>query len=128
MNLLLDTCTFLWLILGSSDLSRRARQLIQDPDNDVVLSSVSTWEIALKCGLGQLRLPDPVDRFVIGMREQHEIRSLELTEEASLQLGKLPAIHRDPFDRMLVCQSITHGLTLLTPDLTIRQYPVRTDW
>ena len=128
MNLLLDTCTFLWLIQGSSELSSRARARIRDPENDVYLSSVSTWEMALKCSLGRLRLPEPVDAFVIGMRESHEIRSLELAEEATLQLGKLPDFHRDPFDRMLVCQAITHGLTLVTPDTLIRQYPVRTDW
>lgn len=128
MNLLLDTCSFLWLILDSPELSSKARALIRDPNNEVALSVVSTWEIALKCGTGQLRMPEPVDQFVIGMRERHEIRSLPLTEEASLQLVKLPEIHRDPFDRMLVCQAITHGLTLLTPDRSIRSYPVRTVW
>jgi PIN domain nuclease of toxin-antitoxin system len=128
LNLLLDTCTFLWLILGNSELSSRARDRIRDPDNDVYLSSVSTWEMALKCGIGRLHLPEPVDRFVIGMRERHEICSLEPAEEATLQVTKLPDLHHDPFDRMLVCQAIVHGLTLITPDRLIQQYPVRTDW
>lgn len=128
MNLLLDTCTFLWLILGSRELSSRAESLIRDPENEVALSAVSTWEIALKCALGQLQIPEPVDRYVIEMRERHEIRSLVLTEEASLQGPKLPDLHRDPFDRMLVCQAMTHGLTLVTPDRTIQSYPVRTVW
>ena len=128
MNLLLDTCSFLWLILGSTELSSNARALIRDPDNDVLLSAVSAWEIALKCGISRLQMPEPVDRFVIEMRERHQIRALDLTEEASLQLPKLPEIHRDPFDRMLVCQAITHGLTLVTPDRAIQSYPVRTVW
>ena len=94
MNLLLDTCTFLWLILGSSELSSRARVRIRDPGNDVYLSSVSTWEMALKCSLGRLRLPEPVDVFVIGMRQSHEIRSLDLAEEATLQLEVVPEVTR----------------------------------
>ena len=101
MNLLLDTCTFLWLLQGSSRLSARARDRIRDPENDVYLSSVSTWEMALKCGIGRLHLPEPVDRFVIGMRERHQIRSLELAEEDTLQLPKLPDFHRDPIDRII---------------------------
>lgn len=128
MNLLLDTCTFLWLIVESPELSSRARTLIRDPSHDVALSAVSTWEIALKYGLGRIQLPAPADRFIIEMRQKHEIRSLDLTEEASLQEPKLPGIHRDPFDRMLVCQAIIHGLTLITPDKVIQSYPARTAW
>ena len=128
MNVLLDTCTFLWLILDSPELSDRAQSLIRDPDNDVALSVVSTWEIAVKHGMGRLGLPKPIDQFVIGMRERHAIQSLELTEEASLQGARLPDLHRDPFDRMLICQAIAHGLVLLTPDKEIRAYPIRTIW
>lgn len=128
MRLLLDTCTFLWLILDSPELSSRAHDLIRNPDNEVVLSVVSTWEIAITHGLGRLRLPEPMDRYVAGMRERHAIQSLELTEEASLQGAKLPNLHRDPFDRMLVGQAITHGLVIVTPDEQIRSYPIRTEW
>lgn len=128
MRLLLDTCTFLWLILDSPELSSRAHDLIRNPDNEVVLSVVSTWEIAITHGLGRLRLPEPMDRYVAGMRERHAIQSLELTEEASLQGARLPNLHRDPFDRMLVGQAITHGLVIVTPDEQIRSYPIRTEW
>ena len=128
MRLLLDTCTFLWLILDSPELSSRARDLIQKPDNEVVLSVVSTWEIAVKHGMGRLRLPEPIDRYLIGMRKKHAVESLDLTEAASLQGSKLPDLHRDPFDRMLICQAIVHGLVILTPDEQIRTYPIRTEW
>jgi len=128
VKVLLDTCTFLWLIVGGTELSSRARKLIRDPNNEVYLSSVSTWEIAVKHSVGRIQLPGPIESFIIEMRERHEIRPLELTEEATLQLPKLPDIHRDPFDRMLVCQAITHSLTLVTPDRHIQSYPARILW
>jgi len=128
MKLLLDTCTFLWIVTGAPDLSPRAHDLFQAPDNEVYLSAASAWEIAVKHGLGRLQLPDPPDRFVREMREAHGIASLPIDEESALHLSRLPALHRDPFDRMIVSQAIVHGLTILTPDPLITQYPGRTTW
>lgn len=128
MNLLLDTCTFLWIAQGSGELSRRARDLFADPANAVHLSVVSGWEIVIKHSLGRLPLPQPPDRYVPLLRERHGIESLALDEETVLQIGKLPDHHRDPFDRMLVCQAVVRGLTLLTPDPLIRRYPVSVTW
>lgn len=100
----------------------------QSPGNDVFLSAASGWEIALKYSMGELPLPmDPV-RFVPAQREAHGIRSLEITEEAALHQSRLPALHRDPFDRLLVSQSIVQELTILTPDPLITQYGCRTLW
>lgn len=82
----------------------------------------------VKHALGRLPLPDAPDRFVPAMRIGHAITPLPLEEEAALHLAKLPELHKDPFDRMLVCQALVHGLILLTPDEMIRQYPVRTIW
>jgi len=128
MKLLLDTCTFLWIVAGAPELSDRARIAFTAPDNDVYLSAVSAWEIAVKHGLGRLPLPSPPSEFVPTMRQQHGINSLALSEDAALLLGKLPALHRDPFDRMLICQATSEGLVLLTPDQQIASYPVRTLW
>ncbi|CBE67853.1 MAG: type II toxin-antitoxin system VapC family toxin [Candidatus Methylomirabilis oxygeniifera] len=128
MNLLLDTCTFVWLIADSPDLSSSARQFFSDPDNEVYLSAVSAWEIVIKHRLGRLPLPEPPRQFISRQRTLHEIRSLSLEEAAVLQLARLPDYHKDPFDRMLICQAIAHGLTILTPDPAITQYPVRTEW
>jgi len=128
LNLLLDTCTFLWLITGSSALSQKARDVFQDPANEVYLSSVSVWEMMIKYGLGRLSLPDLPERFIPVQRERHGIDSLDLVEEAVLQLYKLPHYHRDPFDRMLICQAQFHGYALLTPDEKITAYPVRCIW
>jgi len=128
MKVLLDTCTFLWIISDDPKLSNRARELHSDAVNQVYFSSVSAWEISVKNALGRLPLPGPVDRFIPEQRESHGIEQLVLDEIAALQLPRLPDLHRDPFDRMLVCQAIVNGLTLLTPDELIAQYPVRSIW
>ena len=120
--------TFLWLIEGSERLSRAALELFRAPENEVYLSVVSSWEITVKHQLGRLPLPERPERFIPAMREEHFVESLPLAESATLQVGKLPAFHRDPFDRMLVCQAIDGGLTILTPDEHIRQYPVSSAW
>ena len=128
MKLLLDTCTFLWFNAGSRLLSPRAKELCLDTENDLYLSAISAWEITLKYMAGKLLLPEPAAQYVPSRREPNGITSLELTEEVVLQLPKLPPLHADPFDRMLVCQAIVHGLTILTPDEWITQYPVRVMW
>jgi PIN domain nuclease of toxin-antitoxin system len=128
MRLLLDTCTFLWLAADAGALSSRAREIFQDPGNDVYLSSVAAWEIAVKYALGRLPLPAPPERFVPAQREAHGIAALPLDEESVLQGHRLPGLHRDPFDRMLICQAIVHGMTIVTPDPLVAQYPVRTRW
>jgi len=128
MDLLLDTCTFLWLVLDPSRLSARAIALIQDPANHLDLSVVSTWEIALAYSMGRVQLNQPPHIFVPQQRVHHGIDFFPLSEETSLYLPHLPKLHRDPFDRMLVCQATVHDLTILTPDPLIRQYSVKTEW
>jgi PIN domain nuclease of toxin-antitoxin system len=128
VRLLLDTCTFLWAVGSPGALPTRVQQLIADPGNEVFLSSVSAWEIAIKHGLGRLPLPTAPDRFVPAQREAHGIEPLPLDEASVLHVRRLPALHRDPFDRMLVCQAIVHGLVILTPDPLVEQYPARTLW
>jgi len=128
MKLLLDTCTFLWIAADSPELSARARELFRSPDNEVFLSAGSAWEIAIKHSLGRLPLPDVPERFVPDMREAHAVSPLPIDEEAALHLSRLPDLHRDPFDRLLVSQAIVHGLTILTSDPLVTQYPARTIW
>ncbi len=128
MRLLLDTCTFLWIIVGDRRLSKRARSLVVDPGNEVYLSVVSAWEIVVKHGLGRLPLPTDPETLVPYERERHQIEALPLDEAAALNVRRLPALHRDPFDRMLVSQAITAGLAIVTPDRDIRQYPARVLW
>ncbi|MGH7821671.1 MAG: type II toxin-antitoxin system VapC family toxin [Candidatus Binatia bacterium] len=128
MNVLLDTATFLWLVAEPERLSETVRDAVVDPANDVYLSAVSAWEIAVKHAIGRLPLPEPPERFVPQQRTRHAIDSLALDEDSTLQLPRLPALHRDPFDRMLICQAITHGLVMATSDPEIVRYPLRTLW
>ena len=128
MRLLLDTCAFLWIAADAAALSARARALFRSPDNEVFLSVGSAWEIAIKHALGRLPLPEAPERFVPEMREAHGIASLPMDEETALHLSRLPDLHRDPFDRLLVSQAIVHGLTIVTPDPLVAQYPARTLW
>jgi PIN domain nuclease of toxin-antitoxin system len=128
LRLLLDTCTFLWLVDDESQLSEPARRLMLDAGNEVFLSAVSAWEIAVKQGLGRLVLSEPALHFVPKYRDMHRVLELPLDETAALQINRLPATHKDPFDRMLVCQAIAHGLILVTPDPQISRYPVRVLW
>lgn len=99
-----------------------------DPENELYLSVVSSWEITVKNMSGKLPLVEPLERYIPSRRDANRIASLELTEAATLQLPKLPALHGDPFDRMLICQAIVNGLPILTPDDWITRYPVRTLW
>ena len=128
MNLLLDTCTFLWVVNGDAALSKTAGNAIRDEANAVYLSPVSAWEIAVKHSLGRLELVTPPDRFVPEARALHEIAELPLTELAVLYLPRLPAAHRDPFDRMLVCQALAGGHTIVSPDPLLAAYPVPLLW
>jgi PIN domain nuclease of toxin-antitoxin system len=128
MKLLLDTCAFLWIAGNAPPLSKRARDLFRAADNQVYLSAASAWEIAVKHRLGRLPLPAPPERFVRDMREAHGIAPLPIDEDSALHVSRLPDLHRDPFDRMLVSQAIVHGLTILTPDPIIMSYPARTIW
>ena len=128
MRLLLDTCTFLWLLLDAPELSETARRVLVNPANQVFLSAVSCWEIAVKHAAGRFPLPYPPADLITRYRQAHRIQSLPLGEAAALHAARLPRLHADPFDRMLVCQAIVHGLAILTPDESIAQYAVRVLW
>jgi PIN domain nuclease of toxin-antitoxin system len=124
MRILLDTCEFLWLVTGDPKLSPPVEAAVRDPQNQVFLSVVSFWEISLKHSLGKLPLPQSPAQFIPLQRAKHLIAPLALDEAAVAQLSGLPALHRDPFDRMLVCQAQAHALALASSDSLVRQYPV----
>jgi PIN domain nuclease of toxin-antitoxin system len=109
-------------------LSLACRETISDVANEVYLSAVSAWEICVKHRLGGLTLSEAADTYIPRQRERHRIETLPLDEVSVLQLSRLPAHHKDPFDRMLICQAIAHGLAIVTPDPLITRYPVRTLW
>lgn len=130
MKLLLDTCTFIWLASYPRRIPQTIRDLYAAADNAIYLSAASAWEIAIKHQAGKLQLPNkmlPID-YVKEARRRHRIENLAVDEESSAILGKMPDIHRDPFDRMLICQAIANQMIILTPDPLIAQYPVLTRW
>ena len=128
MRLLLDTAVFLWWVTGSEPVPGAIRKTVSAPESEVWVSAVSSWEIAVKHRLGRLPLPEAPETLVPRERRRHGFGSLSLDERSALHLPRLPRLHKDPFDRMLVCQAIEHGLTLVTPDHAIRKYPIRTLW
>jgi len=126
VKLLLDTCAFLWLLSGERAFSEGVTARLAA--DDVWLSTASVWEMSIKFGKGALRLPVPLDRLVPDARRRYGISALPIDEESALHIVKLPRLHADPFDRMLVSQAIVHGLTIVTPDPLVTQYPARTMW
>ena len=124
MRILLDTHIFLWFISGDTQLSTDVRDAIRDPGNDVYLSAISVWEAIVKYQVGKLPLPEHPETYLPKQRELHQISSLTLDESSVLQLAKLPPLHRDSFDRMLICQALQNNLTIATLDSAVRAYPV----
>jgi PIN domain nuclease of toxin-antitoxin system len=124
MIVLLDTCEFLWLVSGDARLSSLVANAVQSPTNNVYLSVVSFWEICLKYSLGKLPLPESPEAYIPRQRQHHGIDSLALDEAAVARSGSLPMHHKDPFDRMLICQAQAYGMTLASSDPLVRQYPV----
>ncbi|HEY7155418.1 MAG TPA: type II toxin-antitoxin system VapC family toxin [Gemmataceae bacterium] len=124
MKLLLDTHVFLWYISADPRLPAAYRDAIRDPANEVYLSVASVWEAVIKYALGKLPLPAPPALYLPQQRAAHRIASLPIEEEVLAELATLPALHRDPFDRILISQALHHGLTLVTVDDAVRVYPV----
>lgn len=126
MRLLLDTHIFLWYISGDKKLTDTARDQIRDSTNVVYLSVGSLWEAIVKYQIGKLPLPQQPESYLPGQRERHQISSLSMDEESVKRLANLPMLHRDPFDRMLICQAKEHDLTIVTIDPLIQAYSVAT--
>jgi PIN domain nuclease of toxin-antitoxin system len=124
MRLLLDTHIFLWYISADPHLPAAFRDAIRDPANEVYLSVASLWETVIKHALGKLPLPEVPAEFLPRQREAHKIASLPVEEAALTHLAGLPALHRDPFDRILIAQALQTGMKLVTVDEAIRAYPV----
>lgn len=126
MKILLDTHIFLWLISGDSKLSISTINAVRNPDNEVYLSVVSVWECIIKYQLGKLPLPESPETYLPKQRNLHQILSLNLDESSVVQLIKLPPLHNDPFDRILICQALQNNLTIATVDAAVRAYSIST--
>lgn len=126
MKFLLDTHIFLWFISGDRRLLPSAVEAIRNPQNESYLSAASFWEVVVKYQLGKLTLPHAPELYIPEQRQRHRISSLAIDEGTVSRLPQLPPLHRDPFDRILVCQALQHGLTIITVDTVLASYPVST--
>ena len=121
-RLLLDTHVVLWALAEPVKLTRPARTALEDAENEVFVSVVSGWEIAIKRALGKLEAPDDLEAAI----RMQGFDPLLVTFHHAAQAGGLPPHHRDPFDRMLIAQAQAEGLVLVTRDPDIPRYGVRT--
>ena len=128
MKLLLDTATFLWWITNNESLSHRARELVSDEENEVWFSVVSGWEIVIKTDLKRIRLLEKAERFLPKQVAINGFQVLPIHFHHALRVSALPALHRDPFDRLLVAQAIVEGLTIVTGDRQVAKYPAPVAW
>ena len=128
MRILLDTHAFVWWVTDSEELSRRARRLIGDGANEIFFSVASAWEIAIKSRLRRARLPEDAEHFVSEQLEQNGFQVLPIRLHHALGVARLPDLHRDPFDRLLVAQARSEELALLSRDRRLAEYSVRVVW
>ena len=128
MKLLLDTCVILWLMMESKRISPTMLEILANPLNSRYLSAASVWEIVVKWQIGKLKLPKAPVEFIAEIKQKGRIRPLPIDDVSALQLNKLPKTHDDPFDRILICQAIENSMTIVTPDDSITQYPIKTLW
>lgn len=128
MRLLLDTHTFLWFILDDPQLSTRAKELIIEPDNEIVISPASYWEIAIKISLGKYSLSEPYGVFMEREIAANEFRILPIEPKHTAALTALPFHHRDPFDRLLIAQAMIEGIPLVSNDPALDAYPISRLW
>jgi len=128
MRALLDTNSFLWFISGNEKLSIKARNFIEDFENELVLSIASLWEIAIKVSIGKLQLLKHFDILIPEKIEENEIEILNLELKHFSTMMKLPFHHRDPFDRIIIAQSITENISVITSDGIFEDYLVKVIW
>ena len=122
MRILLDTHCWLWMQVDPDRFSNASRRIIEDPDNELLLSAASSWEIAIKYRLGKLPLPEPPGAYVPARMQTSGTMPLPVTQDHALHVAQLPSHHRDPFDRLLVSQALLERLVLLTADPQFEPY------
>lgn len=128
MNYLLDTHSLLWFLSGASELSNRARRIIESPDHEILVSVASLWEIAIKHNLGKLGLDKPFGEMFPQQLTINSFRTLAIGVSHCEKITELPFHHRDPFDRLLVAQGLTENLPIVSCDEELDAYGVERLW
>ena len=126
MRVLLDTNTFLWGLSAPEKLSPTARSAIASSER--FLSVASIWEVLIKARTGKLPLPVPAGRYLTAQMNANGVSVLSVRLDHVLQIESLPLHHRDPFDRILIAQSLEEGWPIITADRVFEKYPVRVIW
>ncbi len=127
MNLLLDTHTLIWFLNGDEKLSNKAKSAIEDTKNSKIVSIASIWEIAIKLSIEKFKFTKGFKHF-LDLVEDNGFEILPITFEHAIELSTLEFIHRDPFDRLLVSQCIVDKLIIITKDINIKRYKIKTIW
>jgi PIN domain nuclease of toxin-antitoxin system len=125
VKILLDTHSFIWFIEGNTSLKNESRALIENPDNEVFLSIASIWEMAIKASLSKLELSQPPEVLLPSQLSLNNIKILDISVSHALAVAKLPLHHRDPFDRLLIAQSLVEDMPILTVDNVFIAYGVK---
>jgi PIN domain nuclease of toxin-antitoxin system len=128
MKYLLDTHAFLWFVTDDRRISPKARKIIKDKSNEIYFSAVSAWEMSIKIRLGRLTIEGDLEPFIVKQLAENSFTALSITIFHSIYTSKLPEIHKDPFDRMIIAQSITENMALLSKDKNIKKYKVPLVW
>jgi len=128
VKLLLDTQVWLWMVVAPDRLSPAARRLVSSEENELVLSAISSWEIAIKHALGKLKLPGEPQDLVPEWMARTGVTPLPVLHRHALHVASLPSHHRDPFDRLLVAQAQLEELVILTADRQVERYEVKVKW
>jgi PIN domain nuclease of toxin-antitoxin system len=128
MQVLLDTCTLIWATLSSKAISAKARKLLADESNIVLVSAASAWEIATKVRSGKMPEAEQLERNFLETMEVAGYTILSLDASSALRAARLPGLHRDPFDRMIAAQALSLDIPVITPDPLFDQFGVRRIW
>ena len=128
MRVLVDTHVFLWWVEGNRALPAKARAALADRENECLISMVSAWELAIKAGLGKLKLALPVKRYVVEHVAANGFRMLDLRLAHVGRVETLDTHHGDPFDRLLIAQALEEKLAVVTADPVFRKYGVKRIW
>jgi len=128
VRVLLDTCTLIWATLSPSALSREACGTIADESNAILVSAASAWEIATKVRMGKLPGAERLERNFQDVMEDAGYTLLAIDTHSALRAGRLPAEHRDPFDRMIAAQALGLDIPVLSPDAKLDQFGIRRIW
>ena len=128
MRVLLDTCTLIWATLSPQSLTPKARRIVADKNNAILVSAATAWEIATKVRLGKLPGAERLERDYLDAIDDAGYTALAIDSESALRAGRLTSPHPDPFDRMIAAQALALDIPVLSPDAQLDALGVRRVW